>query len=359
MIKRRRSGVETVPVGRGPEPTLQRQGAVFGADAIGEWLEAGWLLRRGTADSANVREAGYDLRIAVDFCVTPDGERHDYGERLPHDLLNLRPGDMALVSSAESLCLPPNMAAHIGIKFSYATNGVLVLTGSFVDPGYGLSNKEWDSWEQCYRSHPMRFPLPDNTFNGGRLHFYLVNHGERDFTVKMGADKVVTLQFLPILGVAQRPDEIRGQVASIRQEFGFDGPASVTRPLRFGLLQSVERRLSEQETSLIELRNKLSQAETEVENVRTGTLPFIQLGVVLVAATLLGISFNAIGSLDGSATLTHLERVRNSLGGDNLGLITLSCIVALSLLAWGFSKIFLAVVRAYRSRSRRSPSDEA
>jgi deoxycytidine triphosphate deaminase len=120
----------------------QTQG-LLNADQILERFEAGSIFRPGTWTPDSLRPGGYDLRIASDRMVVPPraGEEPTlvYPEgRHRTEPVRLAPGDSALVSSAERLAMPADLAGNIGGKFIQSTRGLLVLTGFMLDPGYGM-----------------------------------------------------------------------------------------------------------------------------------------------------------------------------------------------------------------------------
>lgn len=300
---------------------VEQSVGILGRTEIERLVRSGWLLRAGTFDPALFRKAGYDARIAPDFCVTPDGTRFDYNQPPPSSVIVLKPGEMMLVSTMERLCLPPMFAAQIGVKFSYASSGLLVLTGNFVDPGFGLTQTEWNSWRRRDWSKPPR--ASNDAGTSGRLHFYLVNHSDTDYPVRLGVDKIITLQFSALYGAPSETFIPTGQVQDLRNQLGFDGPSDKVKPLRFGLLQSVERRLGELEQQRERDHTQFASLNKEIDMLRGGALPFIQLGLFLVSATLLGVVLNTLSSLSDSAALSKLGDVSDTLGGVNLGLIVL------------------------------------
>jgi deoxycytidine triphosphate deaminase len=108
-------------------------------------LRAEKIFKDKTWDEKNVRGAAYDLRVADDFLVVPskDGpngkgyRKYKKGEKRDTFIV-LEPGDVAFISSYEKIHMPWTLAGNIGIKFGLARNGVLILTGLIVDPGYGM-----------------------------------------------------------------------------------------------------------------------------------------------------------------------------------------------------------------------------
>src|SRR4051812_28002144 len=74
-----------------------------------------------------LRPAAYDLRVATDGLVTPEGETYKPaflpdGRRYDGGIA-LMPGDTAEFSSREQFDMPPNVAGNISIKTDLARRG--------------------------------------------------------------------------------------------------------------------------------------------------------------------------------------------------------------------------------------------
>lgn len=105
-------------------------------------LQQDYLVEKGTADIGQVRHASYTLRLGdrVEVCAAV-GSSHKSQRTLevrrlnPDQPLELQPGDMALLYSAENLRLPPNVMGFTvarGLLFAES----LTPENTYVDPGF-------------------------------------------------------------------------------------------------------------------------------------------------------------------------------------------------------------------------------
>lgn len=172
---------------------------ILGRDEIGARLESGdfdrQIFRPGSWDRGSVRGAAYDLRVAPDYLILPSGERFwpqapDPVDRAWFAAFDLEPGDVAFVSSAERLSMPWDLVGNVSPKFRLALDGLWVMGGMMVDPGYGRVR---DGGEGC-STHE----------DGERLHFQLVNLGVRTLRIVPTETKVATIQFVQIEGDTRR-----------------------------------------------------------------------------------------------------------------------------------------------------------
>jgi deoxycytidine triphosphate deaminase len=113
-----------------PEPE-RKTGAPIDTE-IGEAVSRGRLIARDTYASACLEASSYDIRVGLKGIVGGEGTELD----LHKDALELAPGPYVGVISLELLMLPPDICARIGSKRALSYDGVFLLTGSIVDPGY-------------------------------------------------------------------------------------------------------------------------------------------------------------------------------------------------------------------------------
>jgi deoxycytidine triphosphate deaminase len=148
--------------------------SVLGRTEFQKHLREGVFVE-GTWREENLRGAGYDLRIARDYLILPNGRRYwsagPAGHRRRETTILLKPGKVAFVTSVEELAMPPGLAGNIAVKFRNSMDGILVLGGFLVDPGYH-----------------------------GRLHFQLANIGSEPFEIVPEETSVAALQLLPVEG---------------------------------------------------------------------------------------------------------------------------------------------------------------
>jgi deoxycytidine triphosphate deaminase len=148
--------------------------SVLARNVIEQFLRDGAIVD-GTWKEENLRGAAYDLRIARDYLVLPEGRRYWQGGPDGYEQRQkpfwLMPGEVSFVSTVEELRMPANLVANVAVKFRNSLNGILVMGGFLVDPGYR-----------------------------GRLHFQLANIGRDPFLIVPEQTSVAALQFLRVEG---------------------------------------------------------------------------------------------------------------------------------------------------------------
>lgn len=95
-------------------------------------VEHNQLIHRDTYKATCLEASSYDIRVGRKGILGGVGTEID----LQQEALELTPGSYAAVISLERLVLPSNICARIGSKRALAYEGVILLTGSIVDPGY-------------------------------------------------------------------------------------------------------------------------------------------------------------------------------------------------------------------------------
>jgi deoxycytidine triphosphate deaminase len=109
----------------------RRTGALIDTE-IGDAVSRGQLIARDTYAPACMEASSYDIRVGLKGILGGGGTELN----LQKDALELTPGSYAGVISLERLMLPPDVCARIGSKRALSYDGVILLTGSIVDPGY-------------------------------------------------------------------------------------------------------------------------------------------------------------------------------------------------------------------------------
>lgn len=113
------------PEGRGTSGILidtEIQGAV----------DTGNLISRDTFQQSSLEASSYDVRVGYKGILGGEGIEID----LRRDTMELAPGAYGGVISSEKFNLPENICARIGSKRALSYDGVILLTGTTVDPGY-------------------------------------------------------------------------------------------------------------------------------------------------------------------------------------------------------------------------------
>lgn len=259
--------------------------AVLGRSEIRRRLEGelgdAEIFQAGTWSEDSLRGASYNLRIAGDYLILPDGTRYWDGSPDGHKKCSkpfwLRPGDVAFVSSVEELCMPLGLSGNIAPRFRRALEGILVMGGMLVDPGYR-----------------------------GRLHFQLANLGNEPFRIKPGVTSVAAIQLLPVEGQAGS-ERIPTSHDLLEQIFesGASGPHA---PLRFF------SRVEELRTDIARVQDDGAEDRVKLEATKRSTEQLLVFGVFLVSITLFTVAIGALidalagsGLKDASKTAANVE----------------------------------------------------
>lgn len=221
----------------------------------------------GTWRREQLRSAGYDLRVstnvrALNHKIFP--RDHQHGEKLV-----LEAGDTAFVLSVERFLMPWNIAANLGLRFRYAREGLSVLTGLLVDPGYGWRkiDGEWVG-------------------EGAPLHFFLVNVGADPIPITLGEEgsEVLSVQFLHMATVPEEEREEKlppGDIApddALRTYRKIDEVKEALREER----EANDKRLGGLEAQLGELASELRITRSASDNT-------VVFGIFILAITLIGV----------------------------------------------------------------------
>ena len=248
-------------------------------------LEAGELFRPGTWLDTSLRRAGYDLRIASDVMVVPQHPGEVPTLRYPEgthrtEPIRLEPGDSALVSSEERLAVPFDVGGNLGGTFSLIAQGVLVLTGLLLDPGYGM-----------HRAGGVVTPS-DNT----RLHFLLACIGSDPVELQPG-DVVAAVQFFQVEPMP--PGEPLGSPGGRSLESRYFDPQAPARPLvLFSAIRQARQEAEETDAQLKKLEARVNTQVAEFDRrlaiTEGGSKQVTMFGVFLVSVTLLGAALVAL-----------------------------------------------------------------
>ncbi|HEX7298128.1 MAG TPA: hypothetical protein VF257_03915 [Solirubrobacteraceae bacterium] len=252
----------------GKAPGGLLSGGEIARRCVAEALMIGW-------DETMLRPAGYNVRIAADGLVTPKGRIYKpltLGGKDAYDgILWLSQGDVAELSSLERFTLPPDVAGNITIRTELSAQGLLLLSGLLIDPGYGPTN---DNGE----------PVSD-----GRLHFFVANLGAQPIPLRPGKDSIAAVQFFQVVGDVH--PALESETAPTVARWDEQRPTS-----RLGFIASLKT-----------LQEEHARLGTQVERTRELTVNLLVLGYFLLAATILGLTLDNLLSVGSDATL--VERV--------------------------------------------------
>lgn len=106
-------------------------GALTDTDIRSE-VSSGRLISKDSFVQSSLDASSYDISVGALGMLGGDGREID----LTKESLELGPGAYGGIISHEKLLLPPKIHARIGSKRAMSYDGVILLTGSVVDPGY-------------------------------------------------------------------------------------------------------------------------------------------------------------------------------------------------------------------------------
>jgi deoxycytidine triphosphate deaminase len=241
--------------------------SVLGREEILEKIEAesslgkGGLFLGGTWEEKRLRGAAYDLRVSGTYLITPDGTRYwpdSSGPKEHPGPFKLYPRDVAFVSSVECLSMPHDLAGNIATRFRRALEGILVMGGMLIDPGYL-----------------------------GRLHFQLVNIGDEPFTIVPGKTSVAAVQFLPIRGAVEDLNRVPDS-QDLLDELFYEGAKKPLPQLAFfsdvGVLA----------TDLSAVKHQVDNQRIKLDSTKRSTDQLLVFGVFLMSITLFALAIGVI-----------------------------------------------------------------
>jgi deoxycytidine triphosphate deaminase len=290
-----------------------------------------------------IRSAGYDIRVAPDYLIAPDGTRYwpddPAGLTACRAPFSLHPGDVAFVSSIERLCMPLDLAGNIAQKFSVAREGLLVQCGLLVDPGYGMELRSDGSWAPRKK-------------RGERLHFQLANIGEESFRVVPGKTSIAGIQFLTLDGSVKAEGEKDADIKiptsdDLLEEMFGRGDTEPLAPLIFF------PRTYDLKSKVEKLREDADDQRIELDSTRRSTEQLLVFGVFLVSITLFTV---AVAALIDAIVGHSIKDIGDSAGQAELTLPGLA--VAVVLLAVVGTVCWQMMIPVYRViEERRKGSD--
>ena len=296
---------------------MKTETSILGRDELLEMLKNGKIFKPGTWTKDNLGAATYDLRVSEDFLVVPDENdphwyrRHPKGDKRKAFIV-LNPGDVAFISSQEKISMPWNLAAHIGIKFALARKGVLLLTGVFVAPGYGM--EKWNG---------SLVPKEDE-----RIHFLVANLGSETVKLNPGHDKIGSLQFFR---VAEPPDELKPKLyiegeKEMEQEFFLDD----TRQQGLVFVNQIKQAMDK----ITSLEVKLRTTNTKLDTMEKSSKQIVMFGIYLLCASMVvGASAFILSILASEKCLAHVEELFKRLPNAWPQALSLIAIIVAAILA--------------------------
>ena len=302
-------------------------GRILTGNALRTALMDGRAFERESIAEANIRSATYDLTLARDLLVVPEGEggeAHVYrrGEYCPN-VIELARGATALVSSRELAQFDWTIWGSLGARSSLAVQGLLIQTGLGVDPGYGL---QYDDTLNAW--------IPESPPQ--RLYFVVTNVGPGSYYLRPEIDTIARIQLVecnePVDKRYVPPPEVAGR---------FDQASADTQPLTFfsyvmtvkkgeEIKQSVKdaQLAIDDRVTRVELDSAINVVRSELQTVQTASHHVVVFGVFLLTATLFAVAFiSAITILD--RLPQHASHWLEGLAASGLCVLFLAVIVAM------------------------------
>jgi dCTP deaminase len=190
--------------------------AILSDKEILDLIQEGYLIEKETFSQSSVEASSYDLRAGKRGIIGGGGQEVD----LEKQHLEISPGGYAGIVSLEKMKLPKQVAARLGAKRALSYDGIILLTGSIVDPGYeghllfGLYNA---SQKKVLIRHGKK--ICNIVFE--KLHVEPSKEVEPDFNLLKGEfpDKFIegmyNMEVLPWMQISERVKQIESITSEI------------------------------------------------------------------------------------------------------------------------------------------------
>jgi deoxycytidine triphosphate deaminase len=176
---------------------------------IQDAVQKNWLISKETFQEASLEASSYDIRVGAKGVVGGEGVEID----LRKEAMELCPGAYAGIISYEKLFLPENISARIGSKRALSYDGVILLTGTLVDPGYE-GHLLFGVYNASQRKVLMRFNKKLCNVVFERLSKAPERLAPSDPSLKLGnfpdtfLDRMANMEVLPWMQISERVKQI-------------------------------------------------------------------------------------------------------------------------------------------------------
>lgn len=221
-------------------------GGVLSDAAIKRLVDGGELIVGGTFTESALAPASYEPRVARAGMIAPDGRPFPPDSRGPAKVV-LQSGDAAMFSTVERFRMPANVAGNISVKNLLATDGLMLLSGMLIDPGYG---------EQSPDGKP-----------GCCLFLHVANIGREQIVIRPELEPIARVQFLYVVGGIHPHRE---QIKSSKWED--------QEKASLGFL-----------TELKEVKDEVKALQARSENMVSQVHYVVVGGAIVLAVTLIGV----------------------------------------------------------------------
>lgn len=226
---------------------------ILGKEAILERLNAGKIFKEGTWVEESLMEASYVLRVAPDGLLL-GGERYRPNEGFMEGRFEIKPGEIAILSTIERLNMPGDLVGKLGIRFDYATQGLTGLMGIQVDPYFGWGHDD------------------------ERLYIRVANLGDEPVPIDLCA-KLFTFELHEVSGNVPVPPSRRLAMWHRLHDILAD-----QNNISWSFVTRVQHNVEE-------TRREMRSARAEI---REYLQPLVMFGIFLVAVTILGVALTVI-----------------------------------------------------------------
>ena len=252
---------------------------ILGTEQIRQHLIEGRIFRQGTWCDDHIKEASYALRVACDGMVL-DGKVFSPGSPYQAPGIEIKPGRIAILSTEERLCMPPDLVGKLGVRLDFASRGLTGLMGIQVDPYYGEDS-------------------PDE-----RLYIKVANFGNETVTVRPG-DPVFNIEFSMVSQATKPEPRKRPTWDRLIEELVHQEHSDWT------FLARVQTDLGSRANDLEQqMSNDIGVVRTqqrhELSGIRNNQQSVVMFGVFLVAITILSVAIGVVLNVKGAPSwITH------------------------------------------------------
>ena len=222
---------------------------ILGHNEIHNRLTKGEIFRKGTWETGCVKEASYALRVANDGLML-GGNRFLPGKKHLKGDIEIKPGEIAILSTVERIHMPGNLVGKIGIRFDYASQGLAGLMGIQVDPYFGWGRP------------------------GERLYIRVANLGNETISIPAGAD-VFTFELHDVKGYVPEPTTPR-------------------HDMWYRLQDILANQKNASWSNVTRVQVEVGRLESATKEVRDNLQPLVMFGIFLIAVTILAVALTVI-----------------------------------------------------------------
>ena len=249
---------------------------ILGTRQILNRLSHGEIFRDGTWVLESVKEASYALRVADDGMIVGDNIIEPGAKNaLPE--IEIQPGRIAVLSTIERLCMPPDLVGRLGVRLEFASKGLVGQMGIQVDPYYGCGEDE-----------------------NVRLYIKVANLGNRNVVIEPGA-RVFNIEFSEVAGAEQQGEKDDTWNRLMRT---VGDPSHQDWTYLTQINENLDTKADEINEVVAEKTKELSDDLTmRLGWIRDNQQAVVMFGVFLVAVTILAAMVGAILDADGAPPL--------------------------------------------------------